>query len=1196
MPAAYSRFAFIYPEASLYNLVHGDSISAISFRHRSFDSLRGNCNMRIFIKATSASRFDSAALNWAAESRSGMQLIYDGSPKELVGNQPKEVIFPLSTLMLWDTVGGNKNLEILVEYTQTTNQISIMNWLVETSFSVPEFVNAHEAKFIYGVSTSGIDSITNSNSIIHPTLKIYHPTNSEDLEALRMYSLGRVPLLMDVPDSIKAVIANIGKDTIRNKKVYLNVTGANAYKDSVVVAEIAPREEQFIYFDTYSPTALGTENLQVKISEDNDTFNNTVNKAREVNYNEYSHSDPFSGGSGGIGFNGSTGDFLAKFYVDGTSYLNQIKVDFTLTGVPFQLGLWEVDADGLPGTELFMSDTTLSVPGTFIMPVLPRVQVNNQFYVGIRQTSGTNVGFGYQEEAPIRPNSFYFTAPAGNTDWTSFSPGFDFNFNIQPRLQVANDLAISMITQPMQGDSFLYSPTDSLELKARIINYGYQNQGSFIVRGQIRNQFNQLEYSYDAITPLASGDTVTVSFGKISKFRLGEYNFQVNAILSTDSVQDNNTDDVDFYFFKDYDVAVDQLFTPRPSDTVDLRRGPLQPVARVINYGAKAQNNIIVKFDLLDAQGDLFYTQNKVVNLAPLATTILAFDTLYIDKEGRHTARCYTTGVTDSFLVNDTIFSSVVVSKEDDVSIVSIDVPEDGKRFAIGTTVLPKVAYRNNGIKSQDEATIIVKKRGVDGLILYTDTVKEPSPFFSLKQLLFKPMDIDSLGDFTFEAIASIPDDQVPSNDTFIINYSVVTGNDLKLLGFIDPKGVIAQGSPAAEVRLVISNAGINDAVNARVSVQIEDAATNVIINDTQSVNILGFTTDTVSFGFVDFNDINDYYITATNHWEEEDEPNATDSIERSYIVRYADDLAITRHLAVIEDDTLELNDSRVPRILVQNMGIDTLNDRDIELRISNDVGVVMYTDTVNLFSLNPSSAQSLTSIVPFTGSVAGRYAMTSNVLGSDNNSANNSLVTNFNVVKRNDLSVASTVAPIVSENIYKSSLYKPMARFKNEGLEAIENVSVVCDVKVGLISIYRSFESVSIAPGAEVIVSFDSTLSYPDAAAARAQFRVEYPMDQVIANDTLFIDFNFVQGLSVADIDDLGVTVYPNPFSDKIKVDAPGIISRVKLIDVQGKVIYDATVGERELELDLDIVSGHYILEVEVGDKVARYPILKKQ
>ena len=457
-------------------------------------------------------------------------------------------------------------------------------------------------------------------------------------------------------------------------------------------------------------------------------------------------------------------------------------------------------------------------------------------------------------------------------------------------------------------------------------------------------------------------------------------------------------------------------------------------------------------------------------------------------------------------------------------------------------------------------------------------------------------MAIDSLGKFTMEAIASIPDDQQPENDTMIVDYSVVTGNDLRLLKFLSPDGIIARGSPSGEVLLVVANAGINDAVEAKISVLIEDATTNRILNDTQMVNIPGFTTDTISFGSVSFNEINDYYATAENHWKDEDQANAADTLFNGYGVRYQSDLAIIRNIEIPDGDTLELGDVRLPRVFVQNMGIDTVKNVEIKITIKNSSNVTVYQDTLSVNKIASSSAQSVVSKNLYVGSVAGTYTLVSTLISTDNNSDNNTLSTLFRVVKRNDLTVVRSLAPLLNENIYKSSIYKPVAVFKNDGIEPLVNVDIVCDVKVGLISIYRSFKTISAAPGEEVTVSFDSTLTHPDIALATAEFRVEYPEDQIIENDTLFVDFNFVQGLSVNGVEDLGVRLYPNPFINRITIEAPRNITRVKLIDVQGKVVHDAVVSDRFIELDINVAAGQYTLEIELGGSVVRYPILKTE
>ena len=49
------------------------------------------------------------------------------------------------------------------------------------------------------------------------------------------------------------------------------------------------------------------------------------------------------------------------------------------------LGIWQEDSNGLPGKEIYTSDTLLSNGAQYIQPVLPKVQVRDGYFVGIRQ-------------------------------------------------------------------------------------------------------------------------------------------------------------------------------------------------------------------------------------------------------------------------------------------------------------------------------------------------------------------------------------------------------------------------------------------------------------------------------------------------------------------------------------------------------------------------------------------------------------------------------------------------------------------------------------------------------------------------------------------------------------------------------------------------------------------------------------------
>ena len=1196
-PSAYSKFAFTYPSATLSTLQHGDTIRALSFYFNAFDSLRGNCNMRILLSSSSDADFGFNSLNWDSSARSGMVEVFSGNPKKIIGNIPGEVLFPFQEVFRWDTTGGAIHLRVFVEYIQSTNQTDIFAWNVENGFSVPDFVSANESKFVFGISNNGIDSITTSSSIIKPTLKVYHPSFSRDIEVNKIYGLGSIPILMRRADTIKAIVTNVGIDSVSNAKVYLNVRGASTYLDSTVLFDLPPFGQTVVKFGNYTAQNIGTETLTVRVEADDNSTNDSLAKQREVNYNVYSHNDPFSPATGGIGFNGGTGDFVAKFYVDGTSFINQITVDFNRANQPFQLVVWDDDGmSGLPGTELFVSDTSQSVIGTFIMPVLPRIAISGGYFVGIRQTSNTNVSFTYQDETPIRPHTFYFTAPAGNTVWTNFDPGFNFNFNVRPRLQVANDVAVLDFITPTDGDSILYSETDSIDLVARIINFGYQNQGSFIVRGQIYNRFNTLEETRNVIISLPTEDTATVDFGKLSKYRIGKYTFRVTALLALDSVTDNNQAEIQFDFVKEYDVAVDQIFSPSANTSFDIQRDPLQAVVRLVNYGVKSHTDMPVVLQLLNSMDQVVYTQAKLVNLGSLTSTIFAFDTTYLTLNGDFTLRAYTDLASDSFRINDTMLVFPIKGiKSDDVLITRIATPSEGGKFAKNASIRPFVRLLNDGINNQDTVVVEASILNANGEVMYYDSLHQSVPFFSIKQALFKPVLLDSLGDYTLFSRVTIDDDQLPINDTASVRFSVVTGNDLRILSVLNPQGEIPINTTDDNVRIVVSNAGLNDAVSAPVSITIEDNTGTSVYTDSINATIPSGKTDTLIFKTLSFGQLGDYYITCTNDWLAEDEPLSSDTLKSTYITRYGLDVGLVSHILPV--DTIEIGEIARPRFSLINSGLDTAKNIRVEIAILDGSNVTVFIDTVLPPNMAPNALFNVNTNETWSWNDGGLFTLRSTLLNADDNVANDVFTSTFVVAKRRDIRVERVDGPAEAENVLKGSIYKPVATFKNDGLQDIVGAEVLCDVKVGPITIYRNRQPISIASGAIATIEFDSSMSYPNASEATAEFRVEYPEDQLASNDTLITTFNFVQGVGIDELDPQLIEVYPNPYINTFDLRTSLIMREVSIKNDLGVVVWSKrNLNTSQLRISLEeIAAGTYFLEIKTDNGVVTKSLLKQ-
>ena len=1196
-PTAYSKFAFTYPSATLSTMQHGDTIQALSFYFNAFDSLRGNCDMRILLSSSSDADFGSTPLNWDSSARSSMIQVFSGNPKKIIGSNPGEVLFPFQEVFRWDTTGGAIHLRVFVEFIQSTNQTGIFAWNVENGSSVPNFVSINESKFIFGISNNGVDSITSSSSAIKPTIKLYHPGFSRDIEVNKIYSLGTIPILMRRADTIKVMVSNVGRDSVNNAKIYLNVRGASTYRDSSVVNDLPPFGQTLVKFGNYTAQNIGTEILSLRVEADDNIANDSLVISREANYNVYSCNDPFSPTSGGIGFNGGTGDFVAKFYVDGTSFINQITVDFNRANQSFQLVVWNDDGmNGLPGTEIFVSDTFQSVIGAFIMTVLPRIAISGGYFVGIRQTSTNNVSFSYQDETPIRPHTFYFTSPAGNTVWTNFDPGFNYNFNVRPRLQVANDVAVLDFVTPTNGDSILYSETDSIDLVARIINFGYQNQGSFIVRGQIYNEFNTLEETRNVIISLPAEDTATVDFGKLSKYRIGKYTFRVTTLLALDSVTDNDQVEIQFDFVKEYDVAVDQIFSPAANDLFDIQRDPIQVVVRLVNYGVRSHTDMPVILQLLNNMDQVVYTQAKLVNLGSLTSSIFAFDTTYLTLNGDFTLRAYTDLASDSFRINDTIsVFPLKGTKSDDILITRIAKPGEGEKFAKNTSIRPFVRLLNDGINNQDTVVVEASILNANGQVIYYDSLHQSVPFFSVKQALFNPILLDSLGDYTMFSRATIDDDQLPNNDTASVRFSIVTGNDLRILSVLNPRGIIPVNRADDNVRIVVYNAGLNDAVSALISISIEDNTGMSIYSDSINATIPNGNTDTLIFKTLSFGQQGDYYITCTNDWIAEDELLSSDTLTSTYNTRYGLDVGLIGHIFPV--DTIEIGEAVRPRFSLLNSGLDTAKNIRVEVAVFDDVNIPLFSDTILspdmaanvLFNLNTNETWSWTD--------GGFFTLRSTLLNADENFTNDVFISNFVVAKRRDISLERVDGPAESENVLKGSIYKPVATFKNDGIQDIVGAEVLCDVKVGPITIYRNRQPISIASGAKATIEFDSSMSYPNASEATAEFRVEYPEDQLASNDTLVTIFNFVQGVGIDELDPQLLEVYPNPYINTFDLSTSLTIREVSIKNHLGAVVWHKQkINTSQLKISLEgIAAGTYFLEIKTDKGAVTKSLLKQ-
>jgi hypothetical protein len=289
-----------------------------------------------------------------------------------------------------------------------------------------------------GQSNTSLESIPIAASSFRPLTRL--GTESNDFIKIPVvYALGKIPIPYGVPQTITVPVQNVSA-SLQTLDVTLTVkeavSGSVRFTDTQTGVSIPAGTTSIVSFAPWSPTLTENDSIIVTTSElegEDITFNNTARMVQNVNSNRFSYSQGLIP-TGGVGFNGASGDFVAKFVSGTSAVIDSIQVNFSAGGQPYKLGIWDATGPGgAPGTNLFTSSTLTSATGVVTMPVGP-VAVNGFFYLGVKQTGTTNVSFSYQSENPIRPSSFYFTSPSGGTSWTDFSPGNPFRFMIEANI------------------------------------------------------------------------------------------------------------------------------------------------------------------------------------------------------------------------------------------------------------------------------------------------------------------------------------------------------------------------------------------------------------------------------------------------------------------------------------------------------------------------------------------------------------------------------------------------------------------------------------------------------------------------------------------------------------------------------------------------------------------------------------------
>jgi hypothetical protein len=1187
---AYSRYAYIYNAQSIVGLEHGDSLTALSFFRNGSDKLRYGPNLRIFVRMSIFTDFGTGALNWTSESTStGMVKVFDGDPSSVVGEEAGWKQFPFSTPYLVDTSSGKENLEILVEYIQTRKE-SLIPWVYENNFSVPTFTSNNETKYQSG--TGAPPTNVGSSNVRKPYLKIHVPRYDTNLRVNKIYSLGKAPLLMGAHDTIKAWVENEGKLPVYNYPVFLNISGANKHLDTLYIDSLKPYEERLVYFGNHDQMKKsGVENINVHFNADSFPDSDSLIIKRNVSYNVYSHASEFeANGPGGIGFNGQTGDFVAKFYVDTVQYMNQIKVDFSRLNSVYMLGVWAPDSNGRPGKEIYMSDTLSSVLGTNILTVTPKVKIDTSFFVGIRQATNTNVGFTYQDEVPLRPNSFYYTVPAGGTTWVGFNLNTEaFKFNIQPRIQVANDVGILAIRNPNISDTIEYSK-DSIAPVVTVINYGYANQNApFDVVCEVTNEFEQVIYKSTRTIKIKAEDTLQVTFDTALSFIYVRNNtMRVYTKLFNDRVIDNDTLVRRYYVGILHDVYCEGFFSPFDKEEFRLNTDYIKPVGRIVNNGIRDKKNIKLTLQALK-DGDPFYTQNTSVDIDAEGSLIQPFDSFVSIVEGTIEIRMFVHGIVDSFPINDTTSVFINVVKSDDIGLLSIIRPKDSVIYPRLDRFTPFVNVRNHGTEDQDSVSIYCNIKDLDGIVYFRDTATKKYTRFSTTQEIFGEFTVpDTNATLIAEFIINNFGDQDLQNDTLYSTFYGKSKYDLGISKVLRPTALeqIPFQSGIYKPIVEIHNYGIQTVVaNAWAWVEVK-SETGTYYSDSVQMKF-AIPTDT-SF-WLEFNgfktDQLGKYTMSTWIAVPQDLEQRNDTGKTAFTIDASHSVSIVTSLEPSDSQRYEQNRSLIsPKVLIRNTGLEDITSKiEVKMFVTFNKAIVK-TETVEIDALR-LGRDSILVFKPYTAGLKGEYKFVYSLTNSQDQVHNDdSLEGVYFVDKEKDIKAYQLLFPTVDTVLIAEEPYLLEASFINLG-DSDQNTAFLVTMQVfdggGLI--YNSNASLTVDAGDTVNVEFPATFTPDRKTTYDYLVFSRLGNDQQLDNDTIQGEFKAKWSATVTSVNGQNLTVSPNPTKDFLDIEVPfSFVSKpFAVLDVHGRVVKQGVFGGTVTHLDLrELQAGTYFLK----------------
>lgn len=448
--------------------------------------------------------------------------------------------------------------------------------------------------------------------------------HADDLAVKKVFALGKLPKNGGSPQSVTALIRNVGTADQTNKKVSLEITGANPHQDTIIIPSIQSLEWDTVTFHGINASALGTQSVSVSVESDENAANNTAWYHQEVTEHTFNHADT-SAIDMGIGFNTGDGMMVARYDVHGSRAISAARINVAGSAVGQNLYGVMLNANGEilstgPEVTIAAADTNTYVE----LPIMPFNVTDQEVYVGFAQTASASDGYfplNRQVEEPGRDNAFFFVSGLTGGPLTLST-------------DMGRWMMEAVVSEPIDKDAVITGISEVATLcnmTTAQIEIGIYNNGLDTIAGMdagytVNNNTPVVESISYTIMP---GDTLMYTFNtEVDASSYDYYEIKAFVELAGDSIQENDTAMTSFYNVEPADIPYSTIFGPGDDNYawtfIDNNQDGVAPVIEPVGAQfAQSGSNVVFVAGGADKQDE--YVVSRCLNLETGVTYQLGY-------------------------------------------------------------------------------------------------------------------------------------------------------------------------------------------------------------------------------------------------------------------------------------------------------------------------------------------------------------------------------------------------------------------------------------------------------------------------------------------------------------------------------------------------------------------------------------------